>query len=342
MDKNQNKEYQRLGLRAVAEKGNPTLENRWDTHVYEEGLPSEKDRKSEVNSALAIQEEAERLISVAKEIGDFIPSTVWETFGDRSDIDSGESIVFMDEKHDRVVKFKDPFAYAAMKDENPYNALYEHHIHNYFFNDVPYRFLGVSQDPVSGRVRFAFEQPFIRSFEKPSKEEIDSWFKDRGFNLTADGFFYTDGYVSFTDVWGDNCFKDKEGNLRFIDPVVRFEKAPKKVVSHYLILSNIEKLEKEDKQNRIIIHAKQAILDRLNQPTIKGRLTDDQVSILKEYRDLFVGKVSDKDIFDNLTNGMKDDFKREMIGEASVDDLKDELKDLVSGQRRETVMGLKI
>ena len=31
--------HERLGLRAVRERGRPTLGNRWDTELYEEGLP---------------------------------------------------------------------------------------------------------------------------------------------------------------------------------------------------------------------------------------------------------------------------------------------------------------
>lgn len=333
--------HNRLGLQAVAAQGMPTLDNRWDTRVYEEGLPTEEERKQIDNSALAIQNEMDRILAVAKKVGDFIPSTVWETFGCRSDVESGESVVFLDRKNERVVKFKDPFAYAALKDENPYNAFYEHHIHNYFFGDVGYRFLGVSQDPVNGRVRLAFEQPFVESYERPTREEIDKWFEDRGFKKTDDELFYSDGYVSFTDVWNDNCFKDKEGKLRFIDPIVKFEQEPKKVISHYLILSNMSKLEHEDKENRVTALAKQVVLERLNQPTVKGRLTDDQVSALKGYCALFGNKTSDKEVFDTLIDSMKNDFKREMIGETSVEDLKDELKEIFAGKRRENIQELK-
>lgn len=408
--------HERLGLRAVSERGRPSLDNRWDTLVYEEGLPSERDDDLLGNPQLALRAEADRLIAVARENGDFIPSAVWETFGDRSDIDSGESIVFMDEKHGRVVKFKDPFAYAALKDENPYNALYEHHIHNHFFGDAPYRFLGVSQDPVSGRVRFAFEQPFIRAYDKPTRDEIDTWFARHGFRLTDDGFFYSDGYVSFTDVWGDNCFKDPDGNLRFIDPVVKFDREPKEVISHYIEKTNKLKVDldragigvgtrfridrlcsdndreivaidygKEEvvlreynpsachsgkpftwsvkglleeirltnayrwvqidgNRNDVVVPAaRKAVIDRLGQPISKGRLTDDQITALAHYRSLFSENTPDKDVFSALISSMRKDFGRELIGEVSIDDLKEELEDLSGGIRREEPgLGLKV
>jgi len=231
---NAGERYERLGVRAYEAKGLPTLACRWDTELYEEGLRSDATGDQLGGARLALRKESERLISVAKGAGDYIPSAVWATFGSRVKKPSGESIVFIDEANERVVKFKDPFAYTALKNDNPYTVLFEHHIHNHFFGDVGYRLLGVSQDPVSGDVRFAFEQPYIQTEQKPTKEEITKWFNERGFELTKDGFWYTDGYVSFTDVEGDNCIKDEDGRLHFIDPIIRFEKEPKEVIAHYI------------------------------------------------------------------------------------------------------------
>lgn len=69
--------HERLGLCAVAERGRPSLDNRWDTLVYEEGLPSERADDLLGNPQLALRAEADRLIAVARENGDFIPSAVW-------------------------------------------------------------------------------------------------------------------------------------------------------------------------------------------------------------------------------------------------------------------------
>lgn len=204
----------------------PIIDDLQDIAVYVKDMLSgsaEFSRKS-------IQEESDRLIAVAKEVGNYIPSETWDSFGCRSKKQSGESIVFYDEKKQRVVKFKDPFAYMPLKNDNPYNVLYEHHIHNHLFGDVGYCFLGISQDTVSGSVRLVFEQPFIDTLERPTKPEINEWFGKHGFWITEDGYYYTDGYVSFTDVWADNCLKDTEGNLRFIDPIIRFDKSPKEII----------------------------------------------------------------------------------------------------------------
>lgn len=229
---------ERLGIRSVEINGRASLDNRWDTLVYEEGLKSESPDSQLGGTRAAVFSESDRLIKVAKKVGDYIPSTIWDSFGLRNTSPSGESVVFLDDKNNRVIKFKDPFAYVSLKNNNPYSALYEHHIHNHFFGDVGYRFLGVSQDPVSGGVRFVFEQPFIDTVTKPSREEIDKWFDKRGFKLSEDGFWYSDGYVSFTDVWGDNCIKDTDGELHFIDPIIKFDIEPKKVLNYYIEKTN--------------------------------------------------------------------------------------------------------
>ena len=224
--------HERLGLRAVRERGRPTLGNRWDTELYEEGLPPSQGPDLLGGQESAIRSESDRLIAVAKHHGEFIPSTIWEAYGILFNGKSSESIVFLDEKNNRVVKFKDPFVYTNFKHKNPYCALYEHHIHNYLFGNVPYRLLGISQDPNNGNARFAFEQPYIHTYEKPSIEEIRRWMEKRGFEYGNGG--YTDGYVSIIDAEGDNCIKGDDGRLYFIDPIIRFEKEPKEVIAHYI------------------------------------------------------------------------------------------------------------
>lgn len=225
--------YDRLGLRAVAERGRPSLGNRWDTLVYEEGLWSDDVGDQQRGQKPSFREEFARIIDIAKQEGDYIPSTVWETFGERVKIPTAESIVFTDEKNGRVVKFKDPYV-IGLKEDSHLEILYNHHIHNRFFGNAAYRFLGVSQDS-DGRIRFVLEQPFINSKERPTDEEIKKWFEDRDFHQTEDKFFYTDGYVSFFDVLSnDNCVKDSKGNLCFIDPMIKCDRPVKEVINHYL------------------------------------------------------------------------------------------------------------
>lgn len=227
---------ERLGLHSVAERGRPSLHNRWDTLVYEEGLWSDEAGDQLGNQKPSVREESKRLIEVARKVGDYIPSTIWETFGSKVEIPSAESVVFTDESNGRVVKFKDPFV-IQFKDDSHLEALYLHHVHNRFFGNVPYRFLGVSQDPNYGGVRFVFEQQFVDTISKPSTEEITKWFNDRGFHRTEDKFWFTDGIVSFTDILdNDNCLKDKNGNLRFIDAMIKLNVSAKEMIARYMDL----------------------------------------------------------------------------------------------------------
>ena len=227
----ENESNRKLEIKAPIQQGITTIDIS-DISAYTKGLSTQRDISGGY-SRREVSEESDRLIAIAKESGQFISPSELNSFGCRIKKPSGESVVFFDDTKERVVKFKDPFAYLPLKKDNPYNALYEHHIHNHFFDGVDYQFLGVSQDPISGSVRFVFSQPFIDTIERPSKMEIHDWFTKRGFQPIEGGFFYSNGYVSFTDVWADNCLKDIKGDLRFIDPIVRFEKNPQEIITPY-------------------------------------------------------------------------------------------------------------
>lgn len=226
--------YDRLGLRAVSERGRPTLGNRWDTLVYEDGLWTNNVGDQQRSQKPSFREEFARIINIAKQAGEFISPTLWETFGEKVKIPTAESVVFTDEKNGRVVKFKDPYV-IGFKEDSHLEVLYNHHLHNRFFGNAGYRFLGVSQDPVTGGIRFVLEQPFINTTKHAADEDIDRWFKKRGFQQTADKFFYTDGYISVFDVLSnDNCVTDSKGNLCFIDPMIKCDRPVKEVIDHYL------------------------------------------------------------------------------------------------------------
>lgn len=207
---------------------------RKDIQAYEIGLPSISLMEGTMTIRQAIRQESRRLVSVAKKNGNLIEPKDWSSYGKNCLRISGESIVYLDERNNRVVKFKNPFAYIALKGEKPYTVLYEHYIHNHFFGDVPYQFVAVSQEFWDGDLRFVYEQPFIATTQRPSKSEIQRWFGLRGFRLTDDGYWFTDGYVSFTDVWADNCLKGTDGTLYFIDPIIKFETTPEKAIEHYI------------------------------------------------------------------------------------------------------------
>ena len=90
----------------------------------------------------------------------------------------------------------------------------------------------------------------------------------------------------------------------------------------------------EPNKDNLLKIVKSAVIERLEQPTLHGRLTDKQLDVLLNYRNFFPEK-SEKEIFASLLKDMQKDFNRNMIGEASVDDLKEELEDLSKGIRRD-------
>ena len=98
---------------------------------------------------------------------------------------------------------------------------------------------------------------------------------------------------------------------------------------NYCWLWKIPELEKEIN----LLTTKQAIIERLEQPTLHGRLTDKQLDIILGYRNLFPEK-SEKEVFDALLKDMQNEFDKNMIGEAGIDDLREELKEISKGVRR--------
>lgn len=407
---------ERLGLHSRAERGRPTLGNRWDTLPYEEGLWTVEAGDKLGSPQPSVRQESKRLIDVAKAMGDYIPSTVWETCGKKVEAPSAESVVFTDEEHGRVVKFKDPFV-PCFKNDSHLEALYNHHVHNRFFGNAAYRFLGVSQDPNSGGARFVFEQPFIDSKQRPSMDEMHAWFEERGFRQTDDKFWYTDDYVSFTDIFdNDNCLKDKDGNLYFIDPMIKFDRPVKEIISHYkdmdreldtkleragigvgsrfridgysssmdlevkgidyggqrlvfgplssntdpyyqrefshpvdTVLSDFIKLEHhprwiqtdENRQDVVVSAAKQAILDRVKDPTPHASFTDSQIKALDRYFSLHSDQMLKEDVFSSLVVDMKKELSETRVPDAWVKDMREELVALAHGERREASEGLR-
>ena len=200
-----------------------------DIRMLASGLPSQRFGSNEQISRAEVQRESERLISDAKKEGLYISPLQFSSYGSRKRQPSGESIVFIDKSQETVIKVKDPFAKLHLKGNNPYNVLFEHLVHNFLFPEAPYAFIGVSEE--FGDVRFVFEQPYIKeSFERASEIEVNEYMSELGFEKS--GYYYTDGYVSVTDLGGDNVLKSSDGKLYFIDPIFRFDVSPRDAIAH--------------------------------------------------------------------------------------------------------------
>ena len=97
------KRTERTPVCAELESRNEADSSRSDIRVFETGLSTERYGDNEQGSRNAAQEaESNRLISIARTNGLFIPRSEWEHFGDRKCVPSGESIVYYNESRQSV------------------------------------------------------------------------------------------------------------------------------------------------------------------------------------------------------------------------------------------------
>ncbi|MBR2291771.1 MAG: hypothetical protein IJ868_05590, partial [Prevotella sp.] len=164
---------ERPGIRAEFASRSEADSDRSDIRVFEAWLSAERYGDYKQSTGTAAQEkEGCRLISIAKQNQLFIAKKDWETFGERKRLPSGESIVYLTDKGDKVIKVRNPYAKSTIKEMHAQDAIYEHLIHNILFPSTRYAFKGISED-VDG-VRIILEQDYIsRKFSNPSQQQID-------------------------------------------------------------------------------------------------------------------------------------------------------------------------
>ena len=208
--------------------------DRSDIGMFEVGLSAEQYGNYEQGTRNAAQEaEGNRLIAIAKAKGCFVPASQWAQFGDRKRLPSGESIVYLDEHRQAVIKVRNPFAKSAIKRMHAQDVIYEHLVHNVLFPNTKYHFEGISED-VDG-VRIILSQPYISDlFITSTQEEIDRYLTE-GLGLQPENrYYFGNDYLAITDVSaeGDNVLTDGT-NLYFIDPIIMMKKPAVKVLEYY-------------------------------------------------------------------------------------------------------------
>ena len=181
-----------------------------------------------------------QIIENAKKSGVFIDRSTLNSFGERVRKPSGESVVYVDDANNRVVKVKDPYAKDNLKGHAASDALYEHIVHNLLFPNTPYRLIGISDNSI-GDVRFVLEQDIIDLTTPAIQQDID-WYLINELGLTKvekPYLHYENDYYSITDVEasGDNVFIDGDGAICFIDPIIKFKKPAQEVIN-YLTTGN--------------------------------------------------------------------------------------------------------
>lgn len=178
------------------------------------------------------EKEGRRLIEAAKANGMFIEPGTFSGL-ERVRRSSRESIVYHDAENGRAIKILDPFSAEAMTGNSPFDELYRHIIHNLFFPEARYEFVGVTTNARGDEVRFVLAQPWVDSYDRVWDVEADEFIKKHGFGR-LDGYKRQNEDVVVFDFYGSNILKDSEGNIYLIDPLFSFKRDPRAIIDDYL------------------------------------------------------------------------------------------------------------
>ena len=182
--------------------------------------------------------EGKRLIDAAKANGLFIEPGAYSHLP-RVAHQSRESIVYHDVENGRAIKIMDPFAAESMSNNNPSDELYRHIVHNIYFPESKYEFLGITTNARGDEVRFVLAQPWIESYERVTDAEADTFIKKHGFG-PLDGYKRQNDDVVVFDFYGSNIRKDADGNIHLIDPMLSFKRDPREIINDYLGVESTE------------------------------------------------------------------------------------------------------
>lgn len=230
LEQNNDEQRQANGSRVV-ESATPKMGggiDRGDIRVLEEGLDATYGKYLSDSERTRRDKESERLVTLAKQNGLFIPLEQTKTLGTKYAKRTGESAVYVNEEAGKVFKVKNPYAKSAMKSGvQPEDAIFEHTIHNLLFPETAYTFEGISED--LGDVRFVLSQQLIRTTKQPTQQQIVDALASRGL-VAEDKYSFGNDLVSVTDVEGDNVLLGENGELYFIDPIIKFKKPAREIV----------------------------------------------------------------------------------------------------------------
>ena len=160
------------------------------------------------------------MIEVAKTCGLYFDTNKPLKFGELISKRTGESEVYFNAAEHAYYKVKWPSAKAHIKQTSPRDWFYEHIIHNILFPDVAYEFIGINEEV--GELKIILRQQEIPSERFPTDAQIAAHLASLGLK-PEDRYFFGNELLAVTDVsaTSDNVLLDNDGNLRFIDPLIR-------------------------------------------------------------------------------------------------------------------------
>ena len=196
-----------------------------DTGVFEEELAALRSRHSASDEDYYVQGEiSESLIEAAKRAGKFIPWEEATATGTQLHGNTKESLCFVSVDLSTITKLKNPYAASATKGNTPYDIIEELIVHNELFPETAYRLVGITQDRL-GDMRFVLEQDYVKAQLDADENDIADYLQNLG--LKDEGrFIFGDERCAVLDAYGDNVLVDENGNLRFIDPIIRIKQSP--------------------------------------------------------------------------------------------------------------------
>lgn len=172
------------------------------------------------------------IIDVAKDNGLFFAEDSLPILGERKKLPSGESIIYENPAQGVVYKVRDPFAKLHLKSSSALDVIYEHIAHNVLFPETAYNFIGVSS--LLDEVRLIYSQRFVFSCGMPSESQIEQYLAQKGL-LKEDEYYYGNEFVAVTDVsaTSDNVILTDNGDLAFIDPIIKIRKPVDEIIGYY-------------------------------------------------------------------------------------------------------------
>ena len=206
--------------------------DRSDIRVFEERLAAESDGDWLCGSRTAQESFSKWLIATAKENSLFLTNDECHQLGERKKLPSGESVIYTNAAQGMVYKVRDPFAKLHLKSPDLRNILYEHIVHNILFPDTSYSLVGITEEIDSARL--VLSQRFVFDTNVPNQNQIDEYLAAKG--LFPEGrYYYGNDYLAVTDVnaTGDNVFISEEGQLKFIDPIIKIKKTALETIDFY-------------------------------------------------------------------------------------------------------------
>jgi hypothetical protein len=121
-------------------------------------------------------------------------------------------VVYLDHDHRHVIKINDAAYYATWLEY--FNSVL---LHNVFFSDTSYNFLGFTDQ--DGSLMVLIRQPFILSESQADLADIREFLDFNGFENTRRQDYYNREYGLILEDMHDENVISKEGKLFFIDTV---------------------------------------------------------------------------------------------------------------------------